>query len=252
MFVYVGSYTKGTAAAGIRVYELELSSGALKEHERIADAGDAFFLARHPQRPLLFAVDGADGAQNDGSGMVSAFAVDPATGHLTLLNRQATRGTIPCYVSFDPAGRYALVANYGSGSVAVFPIEDDGRLAAATDVVQHAGRGPHPQRQEGPHPHFVDLDPTGEHILVVEAIDPPHAQVIFAEGHDTVGAGTAHQVRIPSNWFRLRGQFVEGTLQVTGPGGGIFKYRRQQDGTLAVTLTWLGAVSRSSMTRAPE
>ena len=95
-------------------------------------------------------------------------------------------------------------------------------------------------------------DRTGEHILVVEAIDPPHAQVIYAEGHDTVGAGTTHQRQLLSNWFRLRGQFVEGVLQMTGPGGGIFRYRRQPDGTLAVTLTWLGAVSRATMTRAPE
>jgi putative ABC transport system substrate-binding protein len=95
-------------------------------------------------------------------------------------------------------------------------------------------------------------DRTGEHILVVEAIDPPHAQVIYAEGNDTVGAGTTHQQRLLSNWFRLRGQFVEGTLQVIGLGGGTSSYRRQPDGTLAVTQTWLGAVSRSTMTRAPE
>jgi hypothetical protein len=86
----------------------------------------------------------------------------------------------------------------------------------------------------------------------VEAIDPPHAQVIYAEGSDTVGAGTTHQQRILSNWFRLRGHFVEGALQVTGLGGGIFRYRRQPDGMLAVTLTWLGAVLRATMTRAPE
>src|SRR5262249_9137183 len=95
-------------------------------------------------------------------------------------------------------------------------------------------------------------DRTGEHILVVEAIDPPHAQVIYAEGNDTVGAGTTHQQRLLSNWFHLRGQFVEGTLQVIGLGGGPSSARRQPDGTLAVTQTWLGAVSRSTMTRTPE
>jgi ABC-type uncharacterized transport system substrate-binding protein len=95
-------------------------------------------------------------------------------------------------------------------------------------------------------------DRMGEHILVVEAIDPPHARVIYAEGNDTVGAGTTHQQRLLSNWFRLPGQFVEGALQVIGPGGGIFRYRQQPDGTLAVTLTWLGAMSRATMTRAPE
>jgi putative ABC transport system substrate-binding protein len=95
-------------------------------------------------------------------------------------------------------------------------------------------------------------DRTGEHILVVEAIDPPHTQVICAWSNGITGAGTPPQRQLLSNWFRLRGQFVEGALQVTGPGGGIFRYRLQPDGTLAVTLTWRVAVSRATMTRAPE
>jgi 6-phosphogluconolactonase len=168
MFVYVGSYTRQQAAAGIGVYRLDQQTGALVERERVEASGDAFFLTEHPHRSLLFAADGAEGSQGEGSGAVSAFAIDPATGHLTLLNRQPSHGTVPCYVSVEPGGRYALVANYGSGSVAVFPIEADGRLAAATDVAERTGRGPHPQRQEGPHPHYAAPDPTGERILVCD------------------------------------------------------------------------------------
>ena len=91
-----------------------------------------------------------------------------------------------------------------------------------------------------------------EFILVVEAIDPPHALVIVAWGNGTVGAGTAHPRRVLSNWHRLRGQFVEGTLQVSLPGGGTLSYRLQPDGTLAATQTWHGEVSHATMTRAPE
>ena len=88
-------------------------------------------------------------------------------------------------------------------------------------------------------------DRTGELIVVVEAIDPPHALVIVAWGNGTVGAGTAHPRRVLSNWFRVRGQFVEGTLQVSLPGGGTWSYRLQPDGTLAATLTWRsGGVTR--------
>jgi ABC-type uncharacterized transport system substrate-binding protein len=95
-------------------------------------------------------------------------------------------------------------------------------------------------------------DRTGELIVVVEAIDPPHARLINAWGNGTVGAGTAHPQRVLSNWFRVRGQFVEGTLQVSGPGGGTLSYRRQPDSTLAATLTMGGAVSHATMTRAQE
>jgi putative tryptophan/tyrosine transport system substrate-binding protein len=89
-----------------------------------------------------------------------------------------------------------------------------------------------------------------EFILVVEAIDPPHALVIVASGNGIVGAGTAHPRRVLSNWQRLRGQFVEGALQISLPGGGTWSYRLQPDGTLAATQTWHGEVSHTTMTRA--
>jgi 6-phosphogluconolactonase len=167
VLVYVGSWTRQDTATGIRLCDLDTSSGVLVEREQIEGAGTAFFLTLHPHRPLLFAVDGEERFQGADSGAISAFAVDPATGSLTLLNRQPTHGTLPCYVSVEPTGRYALVANYSSGSAAVFPIEADGRLGEATDVVQHAGSGPH-GRQEGPHPHFIAPDPRGECILACD------------------------------------------------------------------------------------
>jgi len=94
-------------------------------------------------------------------------------------------------------------------------------------------------------------DRTGELIVIVEAIDPPHARLINAWGNGTEGVGTAHPRRVLSNWHRVRGQFVEGTLQVSLPNA-TGSYRLQPDGTLAATLTWRGKTSRATMTRALE
>src|SRR5262245_47459147 len=87
---------------------------------------------------------------------------------------------------------------------------------------------------------------------VVEAIDPPHALIIVAWGNGTVGAGTANPRQLPSDWNRLRGKFVEGTLQASLPGGATLSYRLQPDGTLIATQTWHGEVSHATMTRAAE
>jgi putative ABC transport system substrate-binding protein len=93
---------------------------------------------------------------------------------------------------------------------------------------------------------------TGELIVVVEAIDPPHALLINAWGNGTVGADTTHPRPVLSDWYRVHGQFVEGTLQVSLPDGRTLSYRLQPDGTLGVTRTWHGEISRATMTRVQE
>ena len=111
----------------------------------------------HPSRPLLFAIGEIGNFGGKPAGAVSSFAVEPKTGLLTLLNQQPSGGTGPCHVGVDRTGRNALVANYGGGSVACLPIQDDGRLGPPSSVMQHFGSGSNPQRQQGPHAHSIYL-----------------------------------------------------------------------------------------------
>jgi len=89
---------------------------------------------------------------------VSAFAIDPKTGDLTLLNQQSSEGAGPCHLVVDRTGRNVLVANYGGGNVAVLPIGEDGRLKPASSIRAHEGSGPTKGRQETPHAHGIYLD----------------------------------------------------------------------------------------------
>jgi len=162
--VYIGTYT-GPKSKGIYQLRLDLASGSLSTPELAGETINPSFLAVHPSRRFLYAVGEAWG---QAAGSLSAFAIAPDTGKLTLLNTQPTGGAGPCYVSVDKQGTNALVANYGSGSVCVLPIGKDGRLAEATAVVQHKGSGPNPKRQEGPHAHSINLDPTGRFALAAD------------------------------------------------------------------------------------
>jgi 6-phosphogluconolactonase len=78
----------------------------------------------------------------------------------------ASKGGGPCYITVDKSGKYVLVANYDGGSVAVFPILEDGHLGEASSFVQHSGHGTNPQRQEGPHAHSIDLSPDNRLAVV--------------------------------------------------------------------------------------
>ena len=168
MFVYVGTFTGDTGAEGISVLDLDTGSGALRHVQTVAGLISPSFLGLHPTGRFLYAVERQWAPGRADVGAVDAFAVDAATGRITALNRQPSGGVSPAHVSVHASGRFAFAAHYGSGQVAVFPISDDGRLGAATHVVQHEGRGPDPARQEGPHAHFVLPDLSGRLVMVCD------------------------------------------------------------------------------------
>src|ERR1700692_456102 len=166
-FVYIGTYTQeGSESKGIYAYRFDSDTARLVPIGLAAETMNPSFLAAHPNHRFLYAVNEVSNYQGEKSGAVSAFAIDRATGKLTLLNQIATRGGDPCYISFDKTGKYVLVANYAGGSVAVFPVMDDGRMGEASAFTQHSGHGTNPQRQEAPHAHSVDLSPDNRFALV--------------------------------------------------------------------------------------
>jgi 6-phosphogluconolactonase len=166
--VFVGTYTNKTASKGIYAYRFDPGIGKLTSLGLAAESEDPSFLAVHPSGKYLYAVNEVDhfGAQK--SGAVSAFSIDPRNGKLTLLNQVATQGAGPCHISLDKSGKYAFVANYDGGSIAVFPIGEDGSLASAAAFVQHSGSSVDKERQQGPHAHWIGTSPDNRFALVAD------------------------------------------------------------------------------------
>lgn len=157
--VYVGSYTHG-GEDGIHIYRMDPDSGELTLSGSAGGPPNPSFLAIHPSGRFLAAVNETGEFAGQPGGGVTSYAIDPASGALTLLNSQLTHGAAPCYVSFDPTGRWVLVANFGSGSLATFPIAADGRLGPAAGRVQH--QGPDPAHPGDPHAHSILPLPGGQ------------------------------------------------------------------------------------------
>ena len=158
MLVFIGTYT-GDGSKGIHVCRFNLATGELEAPRLVAETKSPTFLAIPPSQRFLYAVSEVGDFEGKPTGGVSAYAIEPATGALTLLNQQESRGRGPCHVSVEPSGKYVLVANYGGGTVAMLPVQEDGRLGEATCAIQHEGSSANPQRQEGPHAHSITPDP---------------------------------------------------------------------------------------------
>lgn len=159
MLVYIGTYTSGKSRSeGIYLYKLNLESGELKRSKTVKNVVEPSYLAIDKNRKYLYAVNETVEYEGKKSGAVSAFAIDGKTGDLTFLNKQASLGGAPCFISVSENGKFVLVANYVGGNVAVFPIEADGRLGTSVDVKQNSGTGANKERQEAAHAHSINLD----------------------------------------------------------------------------------------------
>jgi 6-phosphogluconolactonase len=192
-WIFVG--TAGASGKGIHLFQMKTSENPdIPEYVTMTPLGLAAatpspsFIAVEARRALLFAANEIDRFEGKPSGSVSAFAVQPETGKLTLLGQRASMGARPCHLALDREGRHLLVAN-GGGSVAVLPVAADGKLGAATDARQLGQDGVHPQRQQGSRPQGVAFSPDNRFAFVC---DPGLDQLIAYRFDPAAGKLSAH------------------------------------------------------------
>lgn len=160
----VGTYTSHTASQGLYASDFDPATGQLRKLGLAALAVDPSWVAIHPNGRWAYAANEA-GPQST----VTAFSLDARTGKLVALNRLPSLGEDPCYLSFDKTGKFLFVANYTSGTVAVFPILEDGKLGEHTAVARPIGTpGPVRERQEGPHAHWAETSADNRFLLVAD------------------------------------------------------------------------------------
>jgi 6-phosphogluconolactonase len=175
MQLIIGTYTEplphvNGKAEGILTASFDESSGTIGAVSIAARACNPSYLALSAGGRNVYAVSETDSFGDLPGGGVSAYARDPGTARLTLLNTVSSVGPAPCYVSLDRTGRFVLVANYGAeaGSVTVYEVAPDGRLGNMTGHVPLRGAGPDPVRQAGPHAHMIVSDPVSGSVLVTD------------------------------------------------------------------------------------
>ena len=137
--VYVGTYTDKTESKGIYAFRFDDSSGALTPIGLVAETQNPSFLTASRDHRRVFAVNELQSFEGSPGGSVTSFDVDRKTWKLKPLSVQATRGAGPCHLVLDNTGRYLAVANYGGGNYSLFPVDRDGRLRPATQIVTGAG-----------------------------------------------------------------------------------------------------------------
>jgi len=208
---FVGTYTgSGGNGEGIYLFEVDPQTGELSNRRLVARTPSPSWIATDPSRKYLYAVNEiSDFGGNSGS--VSAFVMDRSSGGLSVLNTVSSEGAGPAHLSVDPSGKFAFVANYAGGSIAVISIMADGSLGSAVDVHRDSGNvgGAHSTSaapgsfaaggHEAPHPHMIATDPGNQLVL---ATDLGQDRIYLYRFDPRLGklapTGSSHFVSLPS------------------------------------------------------
>jgi len=241
-WLYVGTYTRPTPTgrgkgSGLYVFAYDEGSGVLSLRHEVTEIENPSYLCVSPDGQNLHSVwEVLEWSES----LISSYAIDAMTGELSYLGVQGSRGTLACYLAMDSQSRAAFASNYLSGSVTMFPVRPDGRLAEAASIIQHAGSGPIKELENGPHAHCVVVDPADEYVfsadLGVDAvfgyrIDYEHGVMI---PHSCLalppGSGPRHLVFSPDGRHCLVLTEMASTIAALNYEAG--------DGTLALTATY--------------
>jgi 6-phosphogluconolactonase len=236
--VFFGAYTTWSGGAqGIGIGTYDTASGQLRSTGVIKGVVNPSFVVESRDGRFLYAVNETTKGE--------VTAVDATS--LKVVNKVATGGADPCHLTLDPSGKHLITADYSSGTLSVFPLRADGGIGARSQLVQHQGSGPDPERQQGPHAHQVLFDPAGRYAFAVDLGADAVFTYSFTGGRLTrvstaklkPGAGPRHLAFHPNGKVAYvaneldstivscayaDGKLTPGQVLKTAPSGGVRNY----------------------------
>jgi 6-phosphogluconolactonase len=234
--MYVGTYT-GKGSEGIYAFRFDPATGESDAIGLAAATDHPSFLAADQDGRFLYAVNELATFDGELTGAVSVFGIDRESGKLNLLQQVSSLGEEPAHVSLDTTARFLMVANYSGGNVAVFPIAEDGRLGPNSAFVQDVGSSVDPERQAGPHAHFIQtandnrfaiVADLGLDQLLVHRFDAATGSLTPGSPGSVAldpGAGPRHAAFAPSGKFVYVVNELASTVMVFAyePGTGVLR-----------------------------
>ena len=197
--IFVGTY-EPAIRPGVHVLEFDDTTGSLKHRGSLKGIEKPAFLARHQNKRWLYATGETETGE--------VWSIDLTDDALKTINHQPSGGASPCHLSIDATGKWLFVANYTGGSIAMYPILENGALGVMSDFVQHTGHSVMPGRQDKPHAHSITIDPSNRFALVADLgldqvliyeLDLTHGKFTsHGAGHVPTGAGPRHVAFHPS------------------------------------------------------
>ena len=155
---YVSSYTSGKKSNyGIRIYDVDLENGYLKEKDKIEITNSSYLTVSHNHKFLYSITDFG----------VEAYRI-VKDGMLETINTASINGMRGCYLSTDYTDRYLFTAGYHDGKITVLRLNEDGAIGEITDEIFCKGLGTIAERNFRPHVTCVKTTRDNKYLLAAD------------------------------------------------------------------------------------
>ena len=162
-FLFIGTYTEGKTDLGIYIYEFDSKTGDLKFSSNAENMTNPSFLTISPNGKFLYA---CTDTKMPNKGSVTAFKIDSINGKITLINKQASGGENPVYLTVYKNNKFIVNGNYTEGNVSIFSANEDGSLNPYSQLIQFTDSSINKTRQEKAHIHSTVFSPKNDYIFL--------------------------------------------------------------------------------------
>lgn len=158
MILYAGSYTQEVGpglsgvGAGIYCFNFNNETGELKLIHTLLNRNTSY-IAISKNKKFLYSFQEVSVNENP-----VALAFKIKNDHtLELINKQPIKGSLPCHLSLMADDNVLGIACYGSGSIHLFQVAENGRLEKCLQNIFHEGKSANKDRQESAHAHMITV-----------------------------------------------------------------------------------------------
>lgn len=159
--LFLGSYTSGLPGKGIKVYELNVSSGETELLFEVEDVTNPSFLKITEDGKFLLAISESQLAK---PGSISSYAIDETSGELKLISKQSTLGRNPVHISISGGQTSVVVSNYTDPSLSLYKLSKEGILSKPIQHLTFRDSSIVKGRQDEAHIHSSNFSKNGKYI----------------------------------------------------------------------------------------
>ncbi|MDR0431551.1 MAG: lactonase family protein [Tannerellaceae bacterium] len=220
LYLLIGTYTFGLSE-GIYIYKFNTDTG-VSAYVNTVEVEHPSYMDITTDGKFVYSVTENDEIHS----LANAFSFDKEQGKLTLLNSEKTHSAAPCNILIDSDRKHIVTANYGGGSITVFPVDSEGKLSAVSQMILFEGSGKDTVRQEMPHLHCVKFTPDGNYLLAADlgtdqihrlTLNPSDSALFLNESSlksfkVADGSGPRHFVFHPNNKYMYLINEIGGTV----------------------------------------